>query len=434
MNVLLVGVYSVLHAKDMPWPQKKAYINLMNACNKVAQKSFNGLGEVGAASALLASSIAEVELHLPCHELDIKLHNLLHLPSQIAAQGPLWTNAMWAYENIYGIIMRYLKNRRFPESNILRAVADTEDTWLATLKSTGLVATDDPDNTELAMSKNFWLPSSMYESHVSITLTKGYSTKLSNISSIKNYPKDQYAMVHHLHLFYMHNIEAYAAIWETFVGAWYSTLSAADKTGVSKGRNGQGMSFTRASVFRKAYDNFRGLILDKSKFPDGLKSNSLNDDAVRYEHVTVGKALFDTCLKHSVLGGDLELLAGSTWIMAKVASDSDLKYIGQLKYIIEHVGPDGKLRKLCCVHGWLQEVHMDMYTNMPVFSKEMLVLKEGNFWPLDQVAAVNFMVVRHYDYNTSTKAWWIALHRDPRFVQAAGFDMDGCSGGSDADE
>ena len=110
----------ILHAKDMAWPQKLAYIGLMKACNKVAQKSFDSLAEVGKARAMLASSIAEVELHLPCHELDIKLHNLLHLPAQIAAQGPLWTNAMWAYENIYGIIMRYLKNRRYAESSILR--------------------------------------------------------------------------------------------------------------------------------------------------------------------------------------------------------------------------------------------------------------------------------------------------------------------------
>jgi hypothetical protein len=425
--VLHAGAYVTMHAKDMPMPQKLAYVKLLLACNKVSQKSFRNVAEVGEARTLLADAVSEVELRLPCHELDIKLHNLLHLPTQIFAQGPLWTNAMWAYENIYGVIMRYLKNRRYAESNILRAVADSEDTWLALFGEVECISDDAntvADNTELHMSKLYWLPDSMYNAEQCIKMVGMVPTRISSLSAANIYGADEYAPCHHLHLFYIHNIEPYADVWQMFLNVWYQNLSAKDKAGMPKKRQGEGVMFTKPKLFRAAYDSFREMKLAPGCLPPGLESHVLKDTAGRCGKVQIGRATFCTCTKPSVLGGEMETQAGSTWVMAKVASDSRSKYIGQLKYIIDHIGPDGVHRKLCCVHGWHQESHMDQHIDMPVFRHDALVLKEGNVWPLDQVAAVNFMVVRHYDYTASNKAaGWIVLHRDPRFVRTAGFDM-----------
>ncbi len=50
----------------------------------------------------VASAVTRIEMYQPASEIDLKLHNWLHLASQIARAGPLWVQACWAHERTYG--------------------------------------------------------------------------------------------------------------------------------------------------------------------------------------------------------------------------------------------------------------------------------------------------------------------------------------------
>lgn len=63
-------------------------------------------------------ALALIELHLPCTEQDLKLHNWLHLAEQIQRLGPNWVTSCFGPERYWGILNRHLGNKAHPEASI----------------------------------------------------------------------------------------------------------------------------------------------------------------------------------------------------------------------------------------------------------------------------------------------------------------------------
>jgi hypothetical protein len=73
----------------------------------------------------------QVQLCLPITEMDVELHNLLHLENKIIASGPLWTTSMFVYEGMWQYLGRWATNKAHPEVTMLRNFADYEYvSWL----------------------------------------------------------------------------------------------------------------------------------------------------------------------------------------------------------------------------------------------------------------------------------------------------------------
>jgi hypothetical protein len=74
----------------------------------------------------MAVALTMVEVDLPCSELDIKAHNLLHLAERIPHLGPSYTTAMWAYEDIMGQVVDLGKKMDTIETSIMYAWAHAQ--------------------------------------------------------------------------------------------------------------------------------------------------------------------------------------------------------------------------------------------------------------------------------------------------------------------
>lgn len=57
---------------------------------------------------LVVLALVKAERYLCCTELDIKLHELLHLPERIKHLGPLWTTAMWPFDSKFEAMWKKL--------------------------------------------------------------------------------------------------------------------------------------------------------------------------------------------------------------------------------------------------------------------------------------------------------------------------------------
>ncbi|EFJ39138.1 hypothetical protein VOLCADRAFT_101317 [Volvox carteri f. nagariensis] len=72
-----IGLYVITSAR-FPEPVQEAYLRLLQACGDLWQKVLEG-GEVDALEQRVVEAVCLVELRLSVNEMDIKLHNLLHL-------------------------------------------------------------------------------------------------------------------------------------------------------------------------------------------------------------------------------------------------------------------------------------------------------------------------------------------------------------------
>jgi hypothetical protein len=86
---------------------------------------------LASSNCLFACLYGQVQLCLPITEMDVKLHNLLHLVNKIIASGPLWTTSMFVYEGMWQYLGRWATNKAHPEVTMLRNFADYEYvSWL----------------------------------------------------------------------------------------------------------------------------------------------------------------------------------------------------------------------------------------------------------------------------------------------------------------
>ncbi len=78
----------------------------------------------------MVKALCLIDLHLPCTELDIKLHNLLHLVDRIPDLGAAWTTAMWGYESLWRFVNNLIKKLDTPETSAMFSWAHMESALL----------------------------------------------------------------------------------------------------------------------------------------------------------------------------------------------------------------------------------------------------------------------------------------------------------------
>lgn len=64
--------------------------------------------------------IAELETVLPACESGILRHLIMHIAERAETAGPPWAHAMWAWERMWGKLVRWLKQKNHPATSIMK--------------------------------------------------------------------------------------------------------------------------------------------------------------------------------------------------------------------------------------------------------------------------------------------------------------------------
>ena len=68
----------------------------------------------------LVEALVAFELAFPVSQMDIKLHNVLHLVDKLIDVGPLYITSMFGYERTYKILKGYIHTKKCPEANVMK--------------------------------------------------------------------------------------------------------------------------------------------------------------------------------------------------------------------------------------------------------------------------------------------------------------------------
>ncbi|EFJ40395.1 hypothetical protein VOLCADRAFT_99812 [Volvox carteri f. nagariensis] len=121
-----IGYYAIAAAR-LPATLEGVYLDLLQACGDLWDKAITR-EELSGLRERVASAICGVERHLSAVELDIKLHNLLHLVDGIEMFGPLFAWAMFQPESIWGMLSRLAHSKVYMESSMFFSALDKEVT------------------------------------------------------------------------------------------------------------------------------------------------------------------------------------------------------------------------------------------------------------------------------------------------------------------
>jgi hypothetical protein len=111
----------LLHATSLGKNQHLAMLQLLKACNMLWWKSYHSKECLLEVQKLVVEAVCAVQAYLPCSELDIKLHNMLHLVEKIRMTGPLMMTSMFPYETLNGELIRRATNKANPEATMMRS-------------------------------------------------------------------------------------------------------------------------------------------------------------------------------------------------------------------------------------------------------------------------------------------------------------------------
>jgi Domain of unknown function (DUF4218) len=115
------GAYILLACRDMPKNVLYTLVMVMQCCGVLWEKSCSRQ-ELQDLREYVVLTLSLVEAHLPASELDIKMHNMLHMVDMLSKHGPLYNCSMFPYESLWGKITRWARNKRDPEVTMARQV------------------------------------------------------------------------------------------------------------------------------------------------------------------------------------------------------------------------------------------------------------------------------------------------------------------------
>jgi hypothetical protein len=125
LNVMTAGTYVVNQARSLGEAQRRTMCILLIACNLLWSKSFTP-ERLAMTCRLVIEAVARVQRDLPLTEMDIKLHNLMHLVQKITVSGPLWVTSMFCYEGMWRRFGLWGTNKTYVEATMLRKYSDFE--------------------------------------------------------------------------------------------------------------------------------------------------------------------------------------------------------------------------------------------------------------------------------------------------------------------
>jgi hypothetical protein len=82
--------------------------------------------DVALLTSCILTALIHVERSLPCSELDMKLHSILHIPRRILDAGPLHNVSMWMPESLWKKLLGMRGNNAHPELTMMNMFAYLE--------------------------------------------------------------------------------------------------------------------------------------------------------------------------------------------------------------------------------------------------------------------------------------------------------------------
>ncbi len=430
---------------------------LLKACNFLWWKSFHSTQAVEQGRLLVQEAIAGVEAYLPCTELDVKLHDVLHLVDKVLLTGPLHTTSMFPYEWFNHLVVMMAKSKLHPEVSIMHSFAVYEMAKLIAAEkdaarqrqdgsadqqphASGRAHSNVLDHASEDEDMLCYRPpgTSPSETEEIITSTEGSASRLIYLSKEELY---------HLHLLYMKQSEDYADLFNDFLESVYEAASEQGRRehcGVERTRHG--FKYTKESFTSKLlneWQRYKPVDLDAWATADRLHATAICENPVKLEMVA---------LRHTkVTVNNVEFRPASNcsnsnpyfcWFLAVHGGSEDNAnpyYAGKILEIIEHQPPwesrptatgnnsaniDGMhIAKVEWHAGSLRHGQhvLDSVLAAPVVSRDVFTdLLNGPLWNCAAIAPVRFTVVPHYSNSNQL----ILLHRDPRSIWRANIPVD----------
>lgn len=98
--------------------QEAAVFQCLHLFHKLLAKQFRR-AELPALVAEAKAVIANMETVLPACESGILRHLVVHIAERSETAGPPWAHAMWAWERMWGTLVRWLKQKNHPATSIM---------------------------------------------------------------------------------------------------------------------------------------------------------------------------------------------------------------------------------------------------------------------------------------------------------------------------
>lgn len=166
----------------------------------------------------IARALTLVELHLPCCEMDMKLHQLLHLAERLRHLGPSFTTAMWGYEELWHHLVLLMKKKDTPETTCMFSWMQMESALLA---GEGLsdecifhVPMDEASSgrTLTSQQQQYW----------TVLNTSEPDVQMDVMPSLKGFKREHRSplpgkLFYELHLMYMQHSETYESHFHVFM-------------------------------------------------------------------------------------------------------------------------------------------------------------------------------------------------------------------------
>lgn len=119
------GVYVLLSTTQFGKKQRETLRQLIKVLCLLQRKRWT-LDDLDELQGEVIKAVCMVEAYLPVNQMDIKLHDLIHLTGKIYDTGPLWVTAMWVYEGMWKLLLAFCRNQAHPELSLQRSFADYE--------------------------------------------------------------------------------------------------------------------------------------------------------------------------------------------------------------------------------------------------------------------------------------------------------------------
>lgn len=134
------SVYGLLDDQD----QEDALFQLFDAGSLMWRKVLTA-DEARDLKGTVVAALHNFEQHFPVSEMDIKLHNWIHLAEKLTLTGPFQSTYMFPYERSYKLMREWMTNKRYPESTMLKASVRFQHSlaWMADREYQRLIAQSD---------------------------------------------------------------------------------------------------------------------------------------------------------------------------------------------------------------------------------------------------------------------------------------------------
>ncbi len=355
-------------------------------------------------------SIRKLDFKKPKHSKSRKIHH---------PWAPAWVTSMFVYESLWALLVHWATNKDTPELTILRSYSDFEFGCMSLLNmgdsASMLTSIQLKEELERKLGvRDFWLPARVAEMALeAVVLTKDLKTTLSLTG---NGPS--LTLLCHLHYLYLSVNDLYRKEWDEY-SEWYKQYGApaADKSRIT-GNITDGFFYPmpclcRALAVWAASVDFKTWLHNAGR---QQPTQCLRHSALSFWRMTVGPGKF--CVD-SLPGRNFD----RQWVISNKAIDHDGMFLGCIQHILQHKGPDHKMNVVLIVD-WYENVNVfDPDLLSPSFKKVKMATHKGQAWFARDIAPVNINVLDH-PKNGQRKQERVAIHRDSRFVEAAGFKCD----------